>query len=209
MHQRVKITMLYLLGMFSIGIFAVTSIIATQNKNLDIFSAVFLGVMTALGGGTIRDVILGTYPVYWVSDLWFLWAATGTSLVAFFIVQHLSNRQTLLLYLDAMGISLFSIVAAANTIGLGFSAPIAVIMGLITAIFGSILRDLLTNNPSLLLRKEMYATPILLGTIVYTLLNHWLPNPELNIPLCIGITFVFRCCAIFFHLHYPSWLCSR
>lgn len=201
--------MIYLLGMFSIGVFAVTSVIATQNKNLDIFSVVFLGAVTALGGGTIRDMILGQLPVYWVKDLWFLWVAVGTSLVAFFIVRSLSNRQTLLLYLDALGIALFSITAAAKTLGLGYSPSIAIVMGLITAIFGGILRDVLAGTPSLLLRKEMYATPILVGLCIYVALNRWLPNPELNIPLSISITFIIRACAIHFKLHYPAWLCSR
>ncbi|MGH1487186.1 MAG: trimeric intracellular cation channel family protein [Cellvibrionaceae bacterium] len=201
--------MLYIIGMFSIGVFAITSVIATQNKNLDIFSVVFLGAVTALGGGTIRDIILGNYPIFWVNDLWFLWIAVATSLAAFFIVQTLSNRQLLLLYLDALGTSLFSIMATAKTMNLGFSPSIAILMGLITAIFGSILRDILTNSPSLLLRKELYATPILLGTIIYTLLQHWAPNLELNTIICISITFIFRAATIRFHLHYPSWLCSR
>ncbi len=201
--------MVYLLGMFSIGVFAITSVIATQNKNLDLFSVVFLGAVTALGGGTIRDMILGQYPIFWVNDLWFLWVAVFTSLFAFFIVRSLSNRYQLLLYMDALGISLFSITAAAKTLGLGFSPSIAVVMGLITAIFGSILRDLLTGSPSLLLRKEMYATPVLLGVSIYVALNQLLPNPSLNIPAAIVITFIFRACAIRYQLHYPGWLCSR
>jgi uncharacterized membrane protein YeiH len=201
--------MLYIIGMFSIGIFAITSVIATQNKNLDIFSVIFFGAVTALGGGTIRDIILGQYPIFWVKDLWFLWIAVLTSLIAFFIVRTLSNRYKLLLYLDALGTSLFAIMATERTIALGFPASIAIVMGLITAIFGSILRDILTNSPSLLLRKELYATPILIGTSIYTALHYWAPNPELNTGLCIAMTFGFRCAAIHFHLQYPSWLCSR
>jgi len=201
--------MIYLLGMFSIGVFAVTSVIATQNKNLDIFSVIFLGAVTALGGGTIRDMILGQFPIFWVNDLWFLWVAVFTSLIAFFIVRSLSNKQQLLLYLDALGIALFSITAAAKTLKLGFSPPIAVVMGLITAIFGGILRDVLAGSPSLLLRKEMYATPVLLGLCIYVLLNQWLPNPSINIPLSILITFIFRTAAIYYKINYPRWLCSR
>jgi uncharacterized membrane protein YeiH len=201
--------MLYIIGLFSIGIFAITSVIATQNKNLDIFSVIFFGAVTALGGGTIRDMILGIYPLFWVKDLWFLWIAVFTSLLAFFIVRTLSNRYKLLLYLDALGVSLFAITAAERTMTLGYPASIAIVMGLITAIFGSILRDILTNSPSLLLRKELYATPILLGTSIFTLLHYWMPNPELHVGLCIVLTFIFRCAAIHFHLQYPSWLCSR
>jgi len=201
--------MLYLLGMFSMGIFAVTSIISTQNKNIDIFSAIFLAAITALGGGTVRDVILGQYPVFWMQDLNYLWVSIGTAFIAFFIVQSLRHRYQLLLYLDALAAALFSIVAASTVLSLGYSAPIAIVMGLITAIVGGILRDLLTGHPSILMRKEMYATPILLGLIIYIFLRSFLPNPVVNIPLCIAISFLFRSLAIRYQWQYPGSLCSQ
>ncbi len=201
--------MIYLLGMFSIGVFAVTGVIAARHKNLDLFSKVFLGAVTALGGGTIRDIILGHYPIYWVDDLWFLWVAVITSFISFFIIRSLSNRYQLLLYLDALGMALFSITAAVKTLQLGFSSSIAVVMGLITAIFGGILRDLLSGNPSLLLSKELYATPILIGVSIFVALHDYLPTFAFSVPLCIFITFIFRACAIYYRLHYPTWLCSR
>lgn len=201
--------MLYVLGMFSICIFAITSIISTQNRNIDIFSAILLAAITSLGGGTARDVILGQYPVFWMNDLLYLWFSIGTAFVAFFIVQTLKNRYKLLLYLDALAIALFSIVAANKVLILEYSAPVAIIMGLITAIVGGILRDLLTGHPSLLMRKEMYATPILLGLITYTLLEVFMPNPLFNVPLCIAITFMLRSFAIYYQWQYPTWLCSQ
>lgn len=201
--------MLYILGMFSIGIFAITSIISTQNRNIDIFSAILLAAITALGGGTVRDVILGQYPVFWMNDLLYMWISIGTAFIAFFIVQTLRNRYKLLLYLDALAAALFSIVAANKVLTLGFSAPVAIIMGLITAIVGGILRDLLTGHPSILMCKEMYATPILLGLISYVVLETFAPNPLLNVPLCIATTFTLRSFSIYYQWHYPAWLCSR
>lgn len=208
-RNKRQYTMLYILGMFSIGIFAITSIISTQNKNIDIFSAILLAAITALGGGTVRDVILGQYPVFWMKDLLYLWVTIGTAFVAFFIVQALQNRYQLLLYLDALATALFSIVAANTVLTLGFSAPIAIVMGLITAIVGGILRDLLTGHPSILMRKEMYATPILLGLISYIILGAFLTTSVFNVPLCIAITFSLRSCAIYYQWRYPAWLCSR
>lgn len=201
--------MIYFLGLFSMSIFAITGVIATRHKNLDIFSVVFLGSVTALGGGTIRDVILGNYPIYWVDDLWFLWVAVITSLLAFFIVRILSNRYQLLLYFDALGIALFSITAAEKTLRLGLPASIAVVMGLITAIFGSILRDILTGSPCLLLSKELYATPVLIGLSLYVLLESILFDAVWIVPLSIALTFLFRVAAIYYKLHYPKWLISQ
>ena len=201
--------MMYFLGMFSIGVFAITSVIATRHKDLDILSIVLLGIITALGGGTVRDIILGQYPIFWIRDIWYLWVAFAVSLISFFIVRSLSNRYRLLLYLDALGIALFSITAAARTIELGFPASIAILMGLITAIFGGIIRDTLTDSPSVLFSKELYATPVLFGVTVYVILNRWFPDVQFIIPLCIIITFVFRICAIRYQLQYPKWLHNR
>ncbi|MFT6255351.1 MAG: putative membrane protein YeiH, partial [Granulosicoccus sp.] len=166
----------YMLSMFSMGVFAVTGVIATRHKNLDILSVVMLGSITALGGGTIRDMILGNYPIYWVNDLWYLWVSVSVSFIAFFIIKALSNRYQLLLYMDALGISLFSITAALKTTNLGYSPSIAVVMGIITAIFGGIMRDILSDSPCLLLSKELYATPVLAGLSIFVTLNHYLPN---------------------------------
>ena len=201
--------MMYLLGMFSIAVFAITGVIAAHGKRLDIFSVVFLGVVTALGGGTIRDLILGQYPVYWVADVWFLWIAAGTALIAFFIDKSLQNRHQFLLYLDALGIALFSITAAEKTLALGLSASIAVVMGLITAIFGSILRDILTGSPCLLLSNELYATPVLIGLSVFVLLDIYFPAFVYAVPCAIALIFIFRACAIYFKWHYPKWLISE
>ncbi|MFT6221304.1 MAG: putative membrane protein YeiH [Candidatus Endobugula sp.] len=199
----------YILGMFSMGVFAITGVIATRHKNLDIFSVVFLGAITALGGGTIRDMILGNYPIYWVSDLWYLWVSVLVSLAAFFVIKALSNRYQLLLYLDALGISLFSITAALKTTNLGYSPSIAVVMGIITAIFGGIIRDTLSGSPSLLLSKELYATPVLLGLSIFVTLNYYYPNPSLNVPLCVAMIFMMRACAIFYKLELPKWFIAR
>ncbi|MGB0664601.1 MAG: trimeric intracellular cation channel family protein [Pontibacterium sp.] len=201
--------MLYWLGLFSMGIFAVTSVIATQKRNLDIFSVVFLASVAALGGGTLRDIILGNYPIYWVSDLWYLWIAVAVSIAAFFMVQILTHRYTLLLYLDALGVALFSVTAAAKTLNLGYSASIAVVMGIITAIFGGVLRDILSGSPSLLLSKELYATPVLVGLSLFVGLEMFVPNREVNVPLCIGFIFFYRAAAIHYKLQYPKWLCSE
>jgi len=199
----------YMLSMFSMGVFAVTGVIATRHKNLDILSVVMLGSITALGGGTIRDIILGNYPIYWVNDLWYLWVSVSVSFIAFFIIKALSNRYQLLLYMDALGISLFSITAALKTTNLGYSPSIAVVMGIITAIFGGIMRDILSDSPCLLLSKELYATPVLAGLSIFVTLNHYLPNPALNVPLCIAMIFVMRSCAIFYKLELPKWFIAR
>lgn len=200
---------LYYIGLLCGGVFAVTGVIASQNKGLDIFSVVLLGVVTAIGGGTIRDLLLANYPIFWIADLNFLWVAIFASIIAFFTVNVISNKQALLLYLDALGASLFAILATHNTLQAGYPEIVAIIMGLITAIFGGILRDVLTGRPTLLMSQELYATPLLAGSAILALLYHFNIQLAALIPLSIALTFLFRAACIYFHIHYPAWLCRQ
>lgn len=100
-------------------------------------------------------------------------------------------------------------MAVNRVLDLGFYAPFSVITGLITAIVGVILRDLLTNHPATIMRKEMEATPILLELITCISLHLWVPNSVINVPLCIATTFLLRCFTIRFQWQYPNWLCCQ
>ena len=103
--------------MVGIAVFAISGVIASENKGLDIFSVVLLGTVTALGGGTLRDVILDRTPVFWISDLAYLWVAIGASLVTFFMARFLKIPVRLILYADALGVAFdrytFSVCPAA------------------------------------------------------------------------------------------------
>lgn len=201
--------MIYSLGLIGIAAFSITGVIAAGKKGMDIFSIVLLGVVTALGGGTLRDIILDVTPVFWVGDLSYLWVATITPIVAFFLLRYVQHVRKLLLYADAFGLALFTILAAEKTLVLGFSGPVAVLMGLITGIAGGMIRDTLTGQMVLLLGKEFYATPALLGAIVFALLTAIYPSHEFNRLYGIAIIFLLRGAAIQWNLYYPKWLLYR
>lgn len=198
--------MVYYLGLIGMAAFAITGVIAAGKKNMDIFSIVLLGVVTAIGGGTLRDIILDTSPVFWVGDLTYLWVSIAASMVAFFGVRLIARLYTLFLYLDAFGLALFTIIAVENTLHLGYGATIGVFMGIITGITGGMLRDLLTGKMPLLLRKEFYATPALIGAVCFVLLTKLLPGHEYSKIYCITLIFLLRFLAIHFGLYYPGWL---
>lgn len=186
--------------------FAITGVIAAGQKGMDIFSITLLGVVTALGGGTIRDLILDSSPVFWVGDLLYLWVSVAASILTFFLVRYAKHVLRLLLFVDAFGLSLFTVLAAEKTITLGFSIPVAVLMGVITGIAGGMLRDILTGRMPLLLGKEFYATPALLGAIVFALLVQYFPGHDFNRLYAIAVIFLLRAAAIQWDLYYPGWL---
>lgn len=200
---------IYSLGLIGIAAFAITGVMAAGKKGMDILSITLLGVVTALGGGTLRDIILDTNPIFWVADLFYLWVSVSASIMTFFLVRFVSNVLHLLLFIDAFGLSLFTILATEKTLMLGFSNPVAVLMGVVTGIAGGMLRDILTGRMPLLLGKEFYATPALLGAVVFTILYDHFPMHELNRLYAIGVIFILRASAIQWGLYYPKWLMYR
>ena len=123
--------------------FAVTAVLAVAPKGVDIFGAVVLGIITAVGGGTVRDLILGV-PVFWSTDLTNIWVALGASLVAFVWQSFLARGtvHSLMLYLDGLGVALFAIEATHKVWQLNFGLPLApIILGIVTAIGGGLMRD--------------------------------------------------------------------
>ncbi|ACS79428.1 trimeric intracellular cation channel family protein [Maridesulfovibrio salexigens] len=198
--------MVYYLGMLGIVAFSVTGVIAAGKRNMDIFSIVLLGVVTALGGGTIRDMILDSRPVFWIADLTYLWVAIIAAIATFFCVRSVSRILKLFIYIDTFGMALFTITAMQKALSLGNNYTVSVLMGLITGISGGMLRDVLTGRMPLLLGREFYATPALLGAILYALLDQF--TPGFNSAWLCGVATIisFRLLAIHYNLYYPRWL---
>ncbi|RIK19379.1 MAG: trimeric intracellular cation channel family protein [Anaerolineae bacterium] len=189
----------------AIAVFAITGVLAGLRKEADIFSLLVFGLVTALGGGTIRDLLLGV-PVFWVSELTYVWVAVGAAVLTFFLYRLFSQFYRLLLYLDAIGVALFTIQAIDKVIGLGYDPLIAVIMGVITGIGGGLVRDVLTDRPTLLMTKDLYATPILVGSIIYLLFLYFVPGFAFSWLVAMALIFTTRAAAIYWDLKMPGWL---
>ena len=192
----------------AIAVFAITGVLAGLRKEADIFSLLIFGLVTALGGGTIRDILLNI-TVFWVDDLSYIWVAAGASLLAFFVYRLFSKAFRLLLYLDAIGVALFTIEAINKVLDLGHPPLIAIIMGIVTGIGGGLVRDMLTNRPNLLMTKDLYATPILLGSILYLALLIFAPGFSLSWLVAMIVIFGFRAAAIYWNLSMPGWLTAK
>jgi len=157
-----------LLDYAGVAVFAATGALAASRKQLDIIGFLFLAAATGIGGGTLRDLILGV-PVFWVANRTYVLICAAVAVVVFFGAYRVESRYRLLLWLDAIGIAAFSVMGAAKGLTVTDSATIAIVMGVLTATFGGILRDLLAGEPSVLLRPEIYVTAALAGSALYTL----------------------------------------
>ncbi|WP_273183803.1 trimeric intracellular cation channel family protein [Hyphomonas adhaerens] len=176
-------------------------IVAVRNK-MDIFGAVVLAIITAVGGGTIRDIILNQ-PVFWLYDAVIIWCAIAGGLMAFFLHSFVDAFKPIR-WADALGLAIFAIAGAAKTASLGHDPLFVVIMGILTGTGGGVLRDVVANRDPLLLKEEIYATAAMVGAGLYAAL-HFSGVPE-GWAFAAGglVAFVLRGAALVFGWHLPK-----
>lgn len=150
-----------------VAVFAATGALAASRKELDLIGFVFLAAVTGIGGGTIRDLILGAAPVFWVDRPLYIGVCAIVAVLVFFTAHLVESRYRLLVWLDAVGLSAYSVMGAAKGLAATGSMTVAIVMGVLTATFGGILRDLLSGEPSVLMRPEIYVTAALSGAAVF------------------------------------------
>jgi uncharacterized membrane protein YeiH len=185
--------------------FAISGALAIQDDHDDLFGAGFLGFVTAIGGGTLRDIMLGSYPLVWIGDIQFLYAIFAGVIVAYFFFKYLVRFKRTFLFFDTLGISFFTILGVEKALSLGVRPEIAAIMGMFTAIMGGVIRDVLTNETPVLFRKEIYATACLSGAILYLLLFKEGVDRNINLVLSIALIFSVRVIAVKYRLALPSF----
>jgi uncharacterized membrane protein YeiH len=163
------VTLLTWLDYTGVAVFAATGALAASRKQLDMIGFLFFACLTGIGGGTLRDLILGLTPVFWVKQHNYLVVCVVVAVVVFFGAHRLESRYRWLLWLDAAGMALFSTLGAAIGLSVTGSPAIAIVTGVLTATFGGVLRDVLSGDPTVLMRREIYVTAALLGASVFVI----------------------------------------
>ena len=163
------ITISFILEVIGTIACAISGIRLAATKNFDWFGAYIVGLVTAIGGGTLRDILLDI-PVVWMHNWWYL-AVTALSLLAVIIFKdHLVRRDKMLFIFDSIGLAMFVVIGIDKTLAIDYPMWVAMIMGIITGAFGGVIRDILINEEPLVFRKDIYATACLAGSLVYWLL---------------------------------------
>jgi uncharacterized membrane protein YeiH len=157
------------LDLVAAAVFAVTGALVASRKQMEIVGFLWLGVVTGVGGGTVRDVLLGV-PVFWVRDPTPVVACVLASAATYFTAHLVTSRYRLLLWLDAIGLALVTMAGTAKGLEAGAGPIVAVVMGVITATVGGIIRDILGQEPSIILRREIYVTASLAGAVAFVAL---------------------------------------
>jgi uncharacterized membrane protein YeiH len=187
-------------------IFALTGALAASRAQLDLIGFFFLACLTAVGGGTLRDVILDRDPVFWVADPTPLAIACAGAVLVFFGAHHLESRLKVLVWLDAVALAVAVAAGASVAVSLGHSAPIVLVMGVATGTFGGLMRDVVANEVPLVLKQgELYVTAAAAGAGAFLLAPLVLPHP-LAAPLAaIAVCFVLRAGSLIYGWRLPVY----
>jgi uncharacterized membrane protein YeiH len=196
----------YALELLGTTFFAISGALALQDKEHDWFGVGFTGFVTAIGGGTLRDVLLDSYPLVWIGDINFLYAILVGLLLTILFYKPLSNLRRTFFLFDTLGISFFTILGVEKALSLGVRPEIAAIMGMFSAVMGGVIRDTLTNEVPIIFKKEIYATACLAGAVCYLLLDKF-TEIDRNIALLVSISLIImiRLLAVRFKLALPGF----
>lgn len=163
-------SVIFLLDLFGTAVFAATGALAAGRKDLDLFGVLVLGIVTAIGGGTLRDLTLGLTPVFWITQPVYLWVAAAAGIITVLLTRAGILPARLLPVADALGLASFCVIGAERAAAAGAGAGIAVLMGVMTGVAGGMIRDVLTGEVPRVLRRELYATAALAGAATTLLL---------------------------------------
>lgn len=194
---------IYLIDLCGTMVFAISGAMAANRKHIDVFGATFTGFVTAIGGGSLRDVFLNLRPV-WVDDGNYLLAILIGVIISIVANKQIDKLARTLFFFDAIGIGFFCIVGVQKSLSYGSSEVAAIILGMFSAVMGGVIRDTLLNETPLIFHKEIYATACLAGAILYVILRSAGVDQPTNIFFSAALVFIIRIVAVKYKLSLPS-----
>ena len=196
---------LYIIDILGTVSFAVSGAFLAMEKKLDPFGVLVLAFVTAMGGGTLRDILIGNLPVNWLTNSTSTIVIFSSAIVTMFFGSYLKHLTTALFLFDAVGLGLFTIVGIKIGIEKNFSMGVCITLGTITACFGGVVRDVLLNQIPLLFRKEIYAMACIAGGLIYFLLRQLTLNADIVTIICILLIFTIRIIAVKYKISLPQF----
>ncbi|HHC7130499.1 TPA: trimeric intracellular cation channel family protein [Vibrio parahaemolyticus] len=196
------LTTLYIIG---ITAEAMTGALSAGRRNMDWFGVMLVSSATAIGGGTARDILLGHYPLGWVKHPEYLLITCLAGILTTVIYPWVLKCKSMFLRLDALGLSVFSIIGTQVAMSMGYSTMICLVAALITGVFGGLLRDLICRQKPLVLHEECYATVSLFASGLFLGLKQLGVSEIITIIITVGLSYGFRILAIHYQWHLPSF----
>ena len=196
--------LLFILDLIGTAAFAASGAWAGVRRGMDLFGVLVLGMVTAIGGGTLRDLLLGDLPPFCLQNEIYLWLPVVTALLVFFARRYLPQIESPLLYFDAIGLGTFVVIGTGKALSFGTGPFGAVLMGIMTGTAGGVFRDILCNQIPLIMRREIYASACLIGGSLLVLLHNSGTNQNLALLLSAGSVILLRLLAIHYNWSLPK-----
>lgn len=196
---------IYVIGLAAVAVNAVTGVLEAGRKPIDLFGMVIVALAAALGGGTVRDLLLDR-PVFWISDQTYLIAGITAALATFAVVRRVRLPINLFLIPDAIGLALFTVLGTQIALAVGTTWFVATLMGVITGVFGGVLRDVLCNEVPLVFGGELYATAAWAGALLLALLDYLGVAPAVAALVTMVSILALRLAAIYWRITLPVFV---
>jgi uncharacterized membrane protein YeiH len=187
------------------AVFSVSGALSAGRKGMDFLGVIVLAALTAIGGGTLRDLLLNRHPIFWITDPTVLYIIIGAALFTLCYVRVKPPPNNSLLWADALGLALFTLSGTQIAEAIGLSPIIVVLMGTITGVAGGVMRDILSAEIPLILRGEIYATAAIIGSSLYLILKALSIRGHLAFALGMFAVFILRSIAILYSLRMPRF----
>lgn len=198
-------TVFYVLDILGTIAFAVSGALVAINKRMDPFGVFIIAFVTAVGGGTLRDVLIGKQPVIWMNDITYIFLIGIAVIAAIIFRKKLRYLQKSLFLFDTIGLGIFTITGTEIGINANFHPVISIALGTMTACFGGVIRDILCNEVPILFRKEIYATACIFGSIAFIILYNFNIDQNVVYVSTSLIVISIRLVAVKYHLSLPTF----
>ncbi|HTV84141.1 MAG TPA: trimeric intracellular cation channel family protein [Dyella sp.] len=193
----------YLLDLIGVAVFAASGVLAASRSGMDLLGGFALAALTAIGGGTLRDVLLNRHPIFWIRDARYLLVIFAAAALTMIYIVFLPPPGNSLLVADALGLALFAISGAQIAENAGLSPLIVVLMGTMTGTAGGMLRDVMSARVPLIFTQDLYATAAITGIVVYLLLQKLKTPRALAVGLGVAAILGVRMMAVVLGMHLP------
>jgi uncharacterized membrane protein YeiH len=183
---------IYFVDLFGTAIFAISGVLTAIQKKFDLVGTLIIGFVTAVGGGTIRDLLIGKFPVGWLNDRNYLIVILVAYVIAYLFKNKIIKWKKSMFLFDTIGIGIFTILGIETASEFGLNVEYCLILGVISACFGGVIRDVLTNEIPLIFRKEIYAAACFIGGVIYVFLTKYSYLTNINVLVSILIVILIR-----------------
>jgi uncharacterized membrane protein YeiH len=195
----------YFIDLFGTFVFAISGTLAVNRKEHDVFGAGFMGFITALGGGTLRDMTLGAFPIAWVANPSYLVAILLAIVITHFLHKNLEKLRKTFLLFDTLGIAFFAVAGTQKALSLDVNPIASILMGMFSAVMGGVIRDTLLNNTPVIFKKVIYASACLAGGTSFVALFYLNCNATVNVVVSCSVVIIIRLLGIKYKWSLPTF----